>query len=171
MSQSKSGEPDLDKVDSFLDSYTNKMGLSGIVEQDVGKYLNYSEEDLKKASPDECYYASFILKKESLYVQSQINKINAQLTWARSRINAIISPELSSYASRGVSFDTQRNLAIKNNAAAQSLHNNVVKKNELCLERLQYIPKQLNDIADIFIKYAYHKIEVNKDGKKNNNTE
>lgn len=170
MSQSNSGEQDLAlaKVDEYLDGYCEKIGLKSFTESDISFYMELNQEGLRKLSPEECYEGAYILKKEALYVQSQANKIAAQLKWAQGRVSAIISPELQSYGGRNISFETQRNLAIRNNDVARNIHNNIIKKCELTLERLSYIPKQLGDLADVLLKYATMKIGEVRNASKNN---
>lgn len=165
MNQMNSGEQDLVKLDDYLDKYMQKIGVGDIIQYDVSKYLKMTEDCMRKLSPDECYLAAFTLKTEALYIQAEINKLNGHIAWAKARINEIISPELSSYAGKNISFDTQRTLAIKNNSAAKNLNDKILKSAERRLERLQYLPNNLKDISEVFLKYAYYKTNGDKNEK------
>lgn len=149
--------PDLKKVDDFLDAYENKIGLRGISESDVSKYLSMNQDGLQKMSADDCAEAAFILTKEALFVQHEINKYQAQMDWAKARIDRTIAGDLHNHGTRFSTFETRQTLAIKSNSATQNLQKIVDRANRI-ITRINYLPNHLRNLANVYLDIRHTKV-------------
>lgn len=154
----------LQKLNDALDTYENKIGLSGFTNTDVAKYMSMTSEDLRKLSPEECTEGAYLLNQEALYVQHEINKYKAQMDWATSRINKAISKDIAQYGNGNskdyTPLEYKRINAIKGNSAAQSLQP-IVDEAERIIARLNYIPNHLSKLASVLLDYRHNKMAVN----------
>lgn len=149
-------QEDLIKLDDFLDKYETKVGLSGLTESDVSKYLSMNQDDLRKLTAEECSEGAYLLMKEALYIQHEINKHKAQMEWAKARIDKTIASELQNYGTRFSTFETRQILAIKNNSYANDLQK-IVNRCQLIITRLSYLPSHIKNIADVLSYYKNNK--------------
>jgi hypothetical protein len=154
-------QQDLGKLEGFLDDYEAKIGLVNITGSDVSSYLNLNQDSLRKLSPDDCAEGAFLLMKESLYVQHEINKYKAQLEWAKGRIERTIAGDLNNHGGRFATFETRQILAIKNNSYAQQLQQ-IVDRAQRIITRLSYLPNRLHDIANVLLDFRYTKTRSEK---------
>lgn len=152
---------DLEKMDNFLDSYEQKIGIGNIGESNVDQYLNMNQDMLRKLSPEDCAEGAYILTQEALFVQHEINKHQAQMDWASARIAKTISGELDQYGGRFATFDTRKILAIKHNSYASELQG-IVDKAQRIITRISYLPNKLHDLAKVLLDYRHTKLRVDK---------
>lgn len=164
MSEETQPESPLQKLNNALDSYENKIGLSGFTETDVAKYMSMNAEELRKLSPEECSEGAYLLNQEALYVQHEINKYKAQMDWANSRINKAISKDIAQYGASNskdyTPFEYKRINAIKGNVVGQSLQP-IVDEAERIIARLSYIPNHLSKLASVLLDYRHNKMAMN----------
>lgn len=161
MSEETPQKSPLETLETTLDSYEKSIGLTGLRETDVSLYLNLNSEDLRKMEPEECAEGAYLLNQEALYVQHEINRYKAQMDWAISRINRIVTKDIPQYGDRFTPFEYKRVLAIKSDSAAQALQQ-TVDKAERIIARLSYIPNHLSKLASVLLDYKHSKMNINR---------
>lgn len=172
MSQTNSGEQEsseepkvsaaeleVKKLDSFLDGYMMKIGLGNISESDVSKYFNLNEAKLKAMSAEDCSMGAYLLIQEALYVQGEINKYQAQLDFAKSKMKRAVAPKISEYGGKFSTNETRELLAIKDNSYASEFLV-IANKCERIIARLQYVPTQLRAMAEMLDRYQNYKMRT-----------
>lgn len=140
----------------MLDEYVVKLGLGKMINQEVQAYLNLNKEQLAKMTADECMEAAFLLQREALYVQDEINRNEAQITWSTVRIRKSIAADLHNYGTKFTTSEDRAILATKANSYTADLD---AKANEarIKIARLNYIPTHLKSIAATLIDYSHVK--------------
>lgn len=151
----------VDKLDDFLDNYEKGVGLPKMGETDISRYLNLTSEQLNKMTAEECAEGAYLLNQEALYVQREINKYQAHMGWANSRIMRAIAGDIENHGGRYAKDDARRVLAIKGNSAAQDLQK-IVDKAERIISRLSYVPNHLTKLANTLLDYRFTKTGLSK---------
>ncbi len=172
MSQTNNGENELPKepelpvaeqetlkLTTYLDSYMNKVGLGNLTESDVAKYFNLTEAKLKAMSAEECSVGSCLLVQEALFIQGEINKHQAQLDFAKSKMKRSVAAKVSEYGGKFSTNETRETLAIKDNSYASEFLA-IANKCERIITRLEYIPMQLRSLAEMLNNYHNYKMRT-----------
>ena len=147
-------------LDEMLTAYSGKLGLGTMINQDVTKYLNITQEQLAKMSPDECMEAAFLLEREALFLQQEINNNQAQIDWITIRIKKTITADVANYGGKYTPYEDRAVLAIKGNSYAAELDAKA-NKAKLNITKLNYIPTHLKNIAATLTKCSFSKRGVN----------
>lgn len=150
-----------DRLDDFLDDYEKGIGLPKMRETDIAKYLNLNSEQLNKMTAEECAEGAYLLNQEALYVQREINKYQAHMGWANSRIMRAIASDIENHGGRFTRDDARRVMAVKSNSAAQDLQK-IVDKAERIISRLSYVPNHLTKLANTLLDYRFTKTGLSK---------
>lgn len=111
----------MQKLESMLDEYEGKIGLSQFQEQgdnSVKKYLSMTREQMEKLSPIDCAEIAITLGGFSFYLQRCYNRETARVDWASNVLKQIISGKEQQF--RG-SWESQFSQAINNDDYASSL--------------------------------------------------
>lgn len=170
MSQTTSGENESNKalsqiekevgqLNTFLDNYMSNIGLGKLSESDISRYINLNEPKLKAMSAEECSMGAYLLSQEALFVQSEINKYQAQFDFAKAKIKRSVAAKLSEYGGKFATNETREILAIRDNSYAQDMLV-VANKCERIIARLQYIPTQLRAMSDKLDNYYNYKMRT-----------
>lgn len=167
--QESSQEPKLNfaeteaaKLNSFLDTHVENLGLGKLTDSPVNQYLKLTSSDLRGMSPEACFEAAYLLNQEALFLQNEINKQQAQLDFAKARLAKTIAPVLNNYGGKYCSFETRQMLAIRENSYAQQLQT-IIHKSERIIARLNYLPSQLRNLAQVLTDYMKTKARANNE--------
>ena len=142
-------------METKVEEYVDKIGLGGIVSQDVGKYLNCSREDMKGLSAEECSEASILLSRESMFIQNEINRLQNKMDWAKFRLDQLIANEIDQY-DKYMKDEYKRHLISRNSSAALEYHN-IINEAQRYICRLSFIPTNLKQLSDLFSHYGFSK--------------
>jgi len=119
------------------------------VTNEVQRYMNMTPVEMKKLEPAECGEASAILNQSSLYIQLQINTLQARINWCKSSIDFIIANSISQVGTKYTPYEYRRVLAIRNDDAAMKFQTLIVET-QLRIDALAFLPTQLRNLATSF---------------------
>lgn len=145
----------LQKVETAVDKYLEKLCLNDVVEQDVSFYLSCTREQMKGMSPEECREASIVLSREALYVQNEINRLQNRMDWAKFRFDQLVASEIEQM-DRFTKDEYKRHMIAQNSPAALE-YQQIISECERYICRLNFIPNKLERIADSFGSYEFSK--------------
>jgi hypothetical protein len=136
-----------------VESYYKKMGIDiGRNPNDTQKYLNLSQEELKKLSPDECSEAAILLANESFFLQREISRLKALIGWATTSIDYMISEAVKDCTGY-LTGDQKRVLCIRYNEKARECQAFIVNA-QLQLDSISYLPGQLHSVSNNYVEMA-----------------
>lgn len=137
---------EIEKVEKELSDAMAKIALSEvkIEEDEISRYLSMSKEELLKQTAPELNYISYKITNYSLFIQQQINHIEAIKIWIYAQLKKVVAKDILNY--KGVSWAYAEQLAINNNDWATILNEKLTKIN-MCLA-------QYHDIVNIITNYS-----------------
>lgn len=140
-----------EKIDNYYDSISLKIKPSPNIE----KILNYSEEDIKLLTSEECCERAYILKQYALYLQKQLNFYSSQVAFASNKLSYLIGKHGKDYGDKYTKFEQLKLTIIANNTFAKALYDmeldasirlktlydtaNIVRDMAKSLESMQYL--------------------------------
>jgi hypothetical protein len=147
--------------DKILDEYENTLGLgtyqtNAFQEEELGKYLSMTRDELEKTTPDVCGEIAYRLGQFSFYIQRSINREISRVNWADESIKETISDEINSY--KGYGYIEKAYQAIKHNEKAQALQK-IKKYAKQRSDRLQYLANSLKHLSDIMLSIQKAKVK------------
>lgn len=152
-------EQALDKVNTYLDGYEDRIGLGSFQQTNVSDYMKLTQEKLRKMSPEDCAEAAYLLMQEATFVQHEINKHQAQKDWASAALDRAIAPHLHQYGGKFATYETRKILATKESDYAQQLQA-IISRSERFIARLAYIPQHLSKLASTLLDYKTTKMRA-----------
>ena len=139
----------------LLDEYSIKLGLGRLqATNEVEKYLNLSQADIRRLTPEECGEAAYLLNRAALYVQNEINKAQADINWCQTYIDFLIAKSIESVGGQYMPHDCKKTLAIRQNDVAMKLQE-IITSAKLRLDAMSFIPNHLRALAGTFEKIQY----------------
>jgi len=117
--------------------------------------LTLPESELKKLTSFQCIEAAFILTREALYLQQQINQNHAKINYCNTHIDMEIKPLLDNY-NKYLPYTQKRTNAINDNERTKKFAHIVLAchtQNEL----MSYLPTYLRALAETLIEFSKFK--------------
>lgn len=156
-SEPESKQPQIDataerraKITRLIEEYSVKLGLGKLpANNDVEKYLNLTQAELRRMSAEECGEAAYFISRAMTYIQLECNKIQADMNWCNQYIQWIVSKTLMSVGGQYMPVEYKRLLAIQQNDTAQSLYKIVVTA-QARLDSMAFVTTQLRGILTSF---------------------
>lgn len=142
------------KLEQFLQEYHTKLGLKQFTfsETSLDFCLSFQKEDLRKLSSEECSENSYLVSREALLLQREINKHKSILEWSESRLTKLTIDKLQNY-DKYLPWHQKRILAIQDDNYLQQLFE-LSNRARFKLESLQFLPTILNKIADSLMEMS-----------------
>jgi len=140
-------EDRVNRVESLLNDYEKSIGLVLEGTDEASKYLNLTEDQLRKMSAEECGSGAYMLGRTSTFIQREINHHQRRMNWANSSIDHIVVPVLSQYGGQYTSAPHKRIMAIQENPLCTSLQQLVVQA-QLRIDTLAYIVMSVNNMSN-----------------------
>jgi hypothetical protein len=148
----KSAKDKLSEFETKLDQHEEKIGL--IIKPRISNYLNVTNEEMRKMSKEELDEAAFDLANYGLYLQKEINKHQARVSYAEKEIRIILARECSNY--KAYSFEERKLMAIQGNEHASKLEE-IRCQEQILLDRLNFMNRRIDVLADRFASYGESK--------------
>ena len=149
----------LDELESGLDKYEEKIGL--VVQPRISQYLNVTNEQMKKMSVEELDEAAFDLANYGIYFQKEYNKHVSRVNWAEANIRAIVAKELGNV--KAYSPEERKAAVVNYNEHAAKLESVRIRE-QACVDRLNFINRRIDVLADRFSHLKESKQRRNKYG-------
>ncbi len=143
----KTPQDRLNEVDKWLDQFEEKIGLpkyTDVINTETAKYIELTDADLAKLTPEECDYIGLHLDRLAFSIQRAYNRELAHLTWANENLKLYIADKCQNY--RG-SFLQQELQAIKDDDYASKLYKMKVFAQQR-VDRLSFIASSLHKRSD-----------------------
>lgn len=154
-------EDKLNIYKKILEKYTSliKLEINEIQENDIKKYLNANEANLKSMNGEDCATGAYLLSQYALYIQKECNKEQSQMDWAYDTVLKIISPMLGQYSL----YDREacRFAAINDNNAAKVAWA-IYQAAKARVTQLSYISKNIENMATRLENLRRIKYEPNR---------
>lgn len=126
-------------------------------QEDIETYLQYSGEDLKNLSENECELISIKILQHCLFIQRKVNCIKAACDWIQYELKKIISRDIQNI--KGVSWENAEQIVINNNPTALMMQEKI--QNYKIMLNVSY---NIVNILDNFSK-RIDSIKYSKKGK------
>lgn len=157
--EAKSAKAKLTDLETDLDKYEEKLGL--IINPRVPKYLNTTHAQMQGMSVEELEEAAFDLANYGAYLQKEMNKHTSRVNWAVANINPIVAKECNNV--KAYSYEERRLMVIYGNEHTMKLEE-IRMKSQACLDRLNFMNRRIDILADKFSKLHDSKQRRNKYG-------
>ena len=157
---SKKVEADWERVEAALKQFETLIGIGGLCATEVECWLNLTQQQLNKLSPEDCGEGAFLLTQEATFIQCQLNVLQSKMDWCKRRIDKIIAPIIRSQLQRYMDADLKRSLAVQQDDVAEKLQQ-LYDKTHSYHTRLAYLPTGLRAQADKLGKYQETKRSQN----------
>ena len=127
-----------------------------MVVDSVKHYMTLSKAQMSGLNQIDCAEASLLINEAAIFVQSETNRYQAKAKWAEECITRLIASKVSHYGTKYTPFDYRRQMAIKDNEAAQALEK--VRVNcQLCVDEMAFVPTQMRNIAASYAELSNSK--------------
>lgn len=157
--EGKSATAKLVELEAELDQYEEKIGL--VIQPRISTYLNITQEQMKAMSVEELEEAAFDLANYGIFLQKEMNKHTSRINWATSNMNPIIARECNNV--KAYSFEERKLSIIHNNEHTVKLEG-IRVKSQLCYDRLNFMNRRVDVLAERFSKLHESKQRRNKYG-------
>tara|TARA_R110000751_G_scaffold110348_1_gene207876 strand:+ start:1171 stop:1656 length:486 start_codon:yes stop_codon:yes gene_type:complete len=148
----------LDHVDSILDEYEGRLGLSQYTDEfhdtSVKDYMSMPRQQMEKLTVEECAEAALLLGGFSFYLQRSYNRELARVNWTNSCIKSMLAGRESQYSG---SWESQQNQAIKEDNYASKLKKIQVYAQQRA-DRTTYLANSVKNISDLFVNLQRAKL-------------
>ena len=137
------------ELDNILLEYRRKVRLHDLQTYDeVDRYVNISPDALRKMLSEECGEASILLSQLANYIQLETNRHVANINWLTKYLDYVLADGIKQ-ADTYLPFSQKRIVAMKNNDVAQKIYK-AINDIQPLVDQMQYIPTQLNHMADMY---------------------
>lgn len=138
-----------DKIRRLTEEYTGRLLGRLSANNDIEKYLNLSQAELRRMSAEECGEAAYIISRAMTYLQLEVNKVQADTNWCEQYIDWIISKTLHAVGSQYLPVQYKRMLAIRQDDTAKELYAIVVSA-KARLDSMNFVTAQLRGVLTSF---------------------
>lgn len=142
---------DIQAIDSALDEYELSVGIPKTdIEKlsPITEYLNMSRDTIESLAPLDCGSIAYMLRQHAFHLQRAYNRELSRMSYAKSSIDRIVCKDIGNYHG---SWETTRQLAILHDEVASKLQK-IEQAAKLRADRLTFIGKTINDLADTLLK-------------------
>lgn len=147
----------LKQLEEELDAFSRKNGMSGFMYNPmIDECLALTYEQMSKMDREECCKRAFILAQYGTYIQKQINRENAKLSWLDENISRIVAQECDSYGDKYTKYEVKRELVLSKNSAAEEL-NNLAKMCRVKIKDFDFIASNIKFMSSILLDLASSK--------------
>ena len=152
----------IDTLDSFLDSYTEHVGLNKIgLNVEAQQYLQLDYAELSSYNTEECNIAAYALDRYALYLQKESNRNQAKYNWALENITKIVGKVGNNYGDKWTKYEMRMSMVIQDNEYAGALHTITMEMNAKITE-LSYISKNVSSISNTLKNLGRSKYESSR---------
>lgn len=135
----------MDTVVAKLDEYETGRGLKTVViPSEVDKYLNLDESELNKLTSEECGNGAYLLDRMAYYIQRELNKEYARITWVNGVLDSMLVKKLENYSA--YKTEDKMKAAIQDDEVAQKLQSIKIHAQQR-IDRLSYLPSRISSMA------------------------
>lgn len=137
------------KIERLIDEYTASIGLKIRPSSEVEKYLNLTQEEVRRMTAEECGEASYIIAKAMTFIQLEVNKVQADINWCESYIQFVVSKTIQNVGTQYMPFDYKKMIAIRQDDTAMQA-NKVIVEAKIKIDTLSFVSNQLRMVAQAF---------------------
>ena len=106
-------------LDKWLEKSTQSVHLDIKTDESANKYINLKHELIRKLTPEEAGEAAILLRQFAIYLQKNVNGLQARLNWVESQLKRLIYTKTNQY--NAPSFEERKYMAIYNDEAGRKL--------------------------------------------------
>ena len=150
----------MEKRDEILSDYEHGLGLPSNLapgsEDELQGYLVMNRSQIEVLSAEDAFGIALRLSQYSFYLQREMNRERARITWANKELTSAVSGEIGQYSDSYLKNDAKVALICKENNVAKQLSDIQVFA-EQRVERLQELASGLRNISYIVSLVAKNK--------------
>lgn len=139
------------ELEDELDTFSRKNGMAGFIYNPmVDECLSLTYEQMSKMDREECCKRAYILAQYGLFIQKQINREAAKLSWLDENISRIVAKECDNYGDKFVKYEVKRDLVLANNTHAEEL-STVARMCRAKMKDFEFIASNIKFMSSILI--------------------
>ena len=147
-------------LETFLDNYDTKVGISNIKYNNTAKqFLELSYEELNSYDEEECCIAAYGLEQYALFLQKEINRNQAKCNWASENIVKVIGKVGNNYGDKWTKYEMRRAMVIEDNEYANAL-NTLLMEMSIKVTELAFLSKNVTSMSNTLKSLARSKQKV-----------
>lgn len=151
----------LTRIDKLLDEYERSIGLPAYDatnhdETEIAKCMNMPREAMERLFPEDCSQIAGVLLNFSVHLTRSMNRDKARITWCDGELRKLATPRMNQYRSCGGSFQHIFDMSVMDDDYTLKLFNIKLYAQER-IDRISYIAKGVNDIAENFKEMGRNK--------------
>jgi hypothetical protein len=147
----------IDEIKQKLADNQKRVGLGNIeLKNCADKYLNLSQEDLRKLSNEELHETAASIYAVATYIQFDVNKQNAIANWCQKCLTYLLAKQFNQIGGQYTPLDIRRQMFVASDEAAMEL-NKMASDIQLYLDEMHEIPWNLKAFAGSLEKLAASK--------------
>lgn len=109
-------------IEKGIKEYYNSISLKIKPSPNIEAILNYTQEELRSLSKEECSENAYLLKQYALYIQKEMNRHHVKANWASARLNYIIGKDGGEYGDKYTKFEQLKLIVVAKNTYAKALY-------------------------------------------------
>lgn len=138
------------KILRLAEEYSTHLGLGKLNQNnDVEKYLNLTQPELRQMTPEDCGEAAYFISRAMTYIQLESNKVQADINWCETYIQWLVATTINSVGGQYTPFEYRRILAIKQNDVAMELQR-IVTEAKVRVDSIAFVTNQLRGVLTSF---------------------
>ncbi len=122
------------------------------VDETVTAYLQMSEDEISRLSPEELGYAEIKLSSYAFSIQKHVNTSSAIKNWADKNINLLVAKHYGQY-DKFIKFEVRRELITQDNDYASRL-SDIIRECQTEIDGLAYLAQSIQHVSDAFGRLA-----------------
>lgn len=138
-----------ERVVKLAAEYPGTLGVKMAMPSDAETFLTYGVQEHRRMTAEECGEASVVLSQMAVYIQLELNRMQADLTWCENAIDFMVANVIHSCGNKYTPFPYKRKIAIKNNDVAVKLQG-IVSNIQVQMDALNYLPSHLKAVASSY---------------------
>lgn len=149
----KESEPSLKKLDAIeeiLNEYEKCLIGEAVESPEYTKFLALNRDQIEALSPDECFFGSYTLSQQMLFIQRKINREQARLKWCSNVTNYLVAAKWGEYGDF-IKADIKIALISKNDDILEKIHK-IKNSAEQRVERFVGIIGNVKYMSDILLE-------------------
>lgn len=159
----KESEPSLKKleaIESILNEYEKCLIGEASASQEYEKFLSLNRSQIEALSAEECFFGSYTLAQQMLFVQRKINREQARMKWCSNVTNYLVASKWGEY-SDFIKADIKIALISKNDDILEKV-SKIKNAAEQRVERFMGIIGNIKYISDVLLEIGKTKRWNNK---------
>jgi len=147
------GENINDKIanlDKMLDEFNTKIGVKFSKSNLAEVIINYSSDDIRALSEEECLESAYVLYSHAGYIQKESNRLDARIRWLNRCIQIETADKIKMYGDKYTSFQ-ERLLLINGDKTNEYMSRlqDVLMHCEIRKEEISFISSRISAMANL----------------------